>query len=96
MSALGDWQGATLQLAPQLTLQSLNGQSLAVSAFPASDCVLDAAQVQSIDSIGIAAILSLYRHAEKRGVKLALQSASPHMLRLLKVYQLDGALLDSQ
>lgn len=89
MTALGHWQEAVFHFAPELTLQRLNGQSLAVSAFPAQACVLDAAAVKTIDSIGVAAVVALYRSAHRAGVALQLQNADAAMRRLLQVYQLD-------
>lgn len=93
MTALGHWQGSTFVLAPALTLQTLNGQPLAGSSFPQQACVLDATQVNEIDSIGVAAILNLYRMARQADVALHLQGANAALARLLDLYALDCATL---
>lgn len=93
MNALGHWQDTVFRLAPTLTLHSLNGQSLAVSAFPGKACVLDAVAVTEIDSIGIAAVLNVYRAARAADVHLDLQGANAHMMRLLHLYELEAATL---
>lgn len=93
MTALGHWQGNTFLLAPALTLQTLNGQSLAVSSFPQKTCVLDATQVKNIDSIGLAAVLNLYRTARQQNVDLLLQGADASLARLLDLYALDTVTL---
>lgn len=84
----GQWQGNTYQLAPSQTLHTLNGLNMAVRAFPDQACVLDVSQVSEMDSIGVAALVNLYRQATKQGVSLAIHGASDRIARLLALYGL--------
>ncbi|MDO5091378.1 MAG: STAS domain-containing protein [Cardiobacteriaceae bacterium] len=89
MVALGDWQGNVLHLAPELTLQALNGQPLAVFAFPQKVCTVDDGALRAVDSIGIAALLNLHRAARRQGVQLAWQAQNERLRHLLALYGLD-------
>lgn len=87
----GTWQGNTYCLAPEQTLHTLNGLNMAVRAFPGNRCVLDASQVTEMDSIGVAALVHLYRVAHDAGVELILQGMNARLARLLRLYALDPA-----
>lgn len=84
----GYWQGGVFRPHPVLTLQTLRDGRRGVFAFPGKACAVDVSGVEDIDSIGIAALVNVYRQAHKQGVALEIVGAGDRIRRLLALYGL--------
>ena len=61
-------------------------------ALESQDVTLDMRYVTRIDAAGIAALIALYRTAEKAGTRFAILHATPHVAAILSLVGLDRIL----
>ena len=89
-----DWQGNTLRLPVSLRLKDCERINWERLNFPAAAICVDAAVLESVDSIGVAALVVLLRKARAQQVSIEWINISRPLRNMLAVYELDnGAFL---
>lgn len=55
---------------------------------PCSDVVLDLAEAEVVDSLGITLILGLYKTCQQRKIAFRVEGANPDLMRVFKLFSL--------
>lgn len=98
-SALGTWRhGDVLQLAPELTRHTLQGQSLKLGSLP-KRFVIDGEHLVKLDSAGLAALFILMeeangQHADEAAVAYSWHNMPPIFQQLAELYHLPFNLIN--
>ena len=85
--------GARLRLQPQVNLvaSTVEHQRSAMAQAlknPAGEVVLDLAQVEQLDSLGITLVLGLFKSCQKEGTPFRLEGVRPDLMRVFRLFNL--------
>lgn len=89
LSVLGNYRQGVLQLAPNLTVHSLDRQSLDDITLDISVLTVDGSKLLHCDSVGVAALLWLLQQTAHHNITLSWKNLPPVLTDLLDLYELD-------